>query len=143
MTDSTPAACRSPLEHERDAGPILSPEALDALRRDLRRGIISYEDAIVIGGKAHDARCLAAADTIAALRGRLAEAEAAVERAVRLALERAIRAVVESAAIADHPNVYMGGATLQARRTAEAFADAIRDLDPAAIAAEAKGGDHD
>jgi hypothetical protein len=37
MTDPTPHACRSPLEHERDAGPFVSGARVETMLRDFNR----------------------------------------------------------------------------------------------------------
>jgi hypothetical protein len=134
----TPAACRSPLEHERDAGIDLSAAARYADHLDRMAtwaGDAKHISADMIRGLAGE---------VAALRARLAEAEAAVERAARLALERAEAAAVDAQAERcrscghprnNHPyrHPFVGAA-------ADAPA-AIRAIDARAIAAEAKGGD--
>jgi hypothetical protein len=83
MTDSTPAACRSPLEHERDAGIDEPPRLIWAAPDDIegwaRLGRWNVEPAWREGDVAYIRDDQAEADC-AALRARLAEAEAERDR---------------------------------------------------------------
>jgi hypothetical protein len=185
MTDPTPHHRRSPLEHERDAGPDLSAEALDAQVDDSaelarKHGIHGTADFIRALGREITALRARLAESEAerleqarllgmsgerelALRARLAEAEAraeaiatasdsgwkrlcaqekaraeraeaAVERAARLAFEKAARAADRCAD--DGTRLALGA---NAAINASQIAYAIRALDPDAIAAEARG----
>jgi hypothetical protein len=76
-----------------------SPGALDALQYDLRRGVSSQWDT-TLGGRKHDARCLAAADTITALRARAEAAEASDAESLAMYRRARDRAEAAEAALA-------------------------------------------
>jgi hypothetical protein len=50
-----------------------------------------------------------------------------IARAIMAERERCAKVVEDSAAVIDHPSVYMGGASHSARRTAKVLAAAIRE----------------
>lgn len=88
----------------------------------------------------HEAVCTMARDRIVylsdQLRIALSQVAGAKAEGRNAGLEEAAQAVVGLAAVVDHPSVYMGGPSRQARRVADKFSEAIRSLKSPASAPE-------
>lgn len=131
MPDPNPHHRRSPMEHERDAGPAVdtSPEAVERLAR-LYSGAGLRDDDLIA----------------ATLRALAADRDAALHRGIRLGIEAAgrvmdMRAATESRFGNRHREAardYKAREAFHLARCAEQDAARIRALDPAAIAAQAE-----